>query len=811
VIKACLACYRGEDTLSTATIELTCVIPRRTLEVILAVGSRILREEPTVVTTCVPPPTASGIRGRLVVVGDTHGTIEVLHSLFTQQGSPSSSARFVFNGDYVDRGSFSIEVYACLLALKIRDPDSVLMLRGNHESREVCSNYTFHGEVLQKYPAETASHDSVPQVVERVPAAQPNATAADFVFTGLSADLDTAPVAGTPHELFERFIASFQCLPLGCVVKDRGLAIVHGGLPGSSLMASMTDVANINRFREPDSVHNEAAIAYCTGVMVEDVPFDDDEYGAVRCSGRCCLCTDSDSEREEAEAAVAAIADADADADADTGRSRPSLDEYNEAIKLLKRFSKAQASDSACDVTAAEADAATIVRDRFEAQDLLVPDPEESDSSEELLPVAPTAPCGRCPCSCSPSGRSLRDVPLIGDPLMDVLWSDPAPATDLRDLLAGEGSGPLPQKVFNVHRGCACLFTPAAAKEFLKEGFSPIGAKKPIALQRLLRSHSCVEDGYEELGVVTTLFSVPRYMNDVHVAGYLVLQSGSSLPAPTPVAASIASEQRARAEREIASVRRALAAHFRTHGGAAAAQLADQIEAGMDVTGPDRSSIPIPVLPYLPRLICSAQSPGSPGSKGAPAGPVALLHCLCSSAHAALSTQPLMRDQAGGYLDEVNDDLDELDEGPIVLYSADGEAHVVPAEVQAKTLLDCLMRAGIDVDALISSTGPAAKLPSAHLLASVIDTALAESREALATPASGEEELFASESATTIVTELPSSDEFVREAAVVPAIRQVRDVAAAEDSPVPSPAGTKRRSSLSSGDLSAPAPKRPRF
>lgn len=48
-------------------------------------------------------------------------------------------ARFsqFFAGDFVDRGFFSVETFLLLLALKVRYPDRITLIRGNHESRQI--------------------------------------------------------------------------------------------------------------------------------------------------------------------------------------------------------------------------------------------------------------------------------------------------------------------------------------------------------------------------------------------------------------------------------------------------------------------------------------------------------------------------------------------------------------------------------------------------------------------------------------------------------------------------------------------------
>ena len=54
-------------------------------------------------------------------------------------------------GDLVDRGAFSVETICYLLALKIKYPKRVSIIRGNHETRELTKVYGFYDECLKKY------------------------------------------------------------------------------------------------------------------------------------------------------------------------------------------------------------------------------------------------------------------------------------------------------------------------------------------------------------------------------------------------------------------------------------------------------------------------------------------------------------------------------------------------------------------------------------------------------------------------------------------------------------------------------------
>uniref|UniRef100_A0A8U7P068 protein-serine/threonine phosphatase n=1 Tax=Corvus moneduloides TaxID=1196302 RepID=A0A8U7P068_CORMO len=68
---------------------------------------------------------------KVTVCGDTHGQFYDLLNIFELNGLPSEANPYIFNGDFVDRGSFSVEVILTLFGFKLLYPDHFHLLRGN--------------------------------------------------------------------------------------------------------------------------------------------------------------------------------------------------------------------------------------------------------------------------------------------------------------------------------------------------------------------------------------------------------------------------------------------------------------------------------------------------------------------------------------------------------------------------------------------------------------------------------------------------------------------------------------------------------
>lgn len=88
--------------------------------------------------------------GNVNIIGDIHGQyfdfLQILELADTKY-------KFVFLGDYVDRGYNSIELFITLMIMKLQRPEDFILLRGNHENRSQTAIYGFKNECLNKYDA----------------------------------------------------------------------------------------------------------------------------------------------------------------------------------------------------------------------------------------------------------------------------------------------------------------------------------------------------------------------------------------------------------------------------------------------------------------------------------------------------------------------------------------------------------------------------------------------------------------------------------------------------------------------------------
>lgn len=86
----------------------------------------------------------------ITMCGDIHGQLHDVLTLF-KTGGECPDTKYLFMGDFVDRGFYSVETFLLLMSLKVRYPDRIFLIRGNHETRQITTVYGFYDECLRKY------------------------------------------------------------------------------------------------------------------------------------------------------------------------------------------------------------------------------------------------------------------------------------------------------------------------------------------------------------------------------------------------------------------------------------------------------------------------------------------------------------------------------------------------------------------------------------------------------------------------------------------------------------------------------------
>lgn len=152
-----------------------------------------------------PLPNIVNIDGvkQVKVVGDTHGQLQDLLFIFENFGYPCAENPYLFNGDFVDRGSQGLEILMVLFAWKIAEPEGIYLNRGNHETDFMNTPYGFRRECESKLGAD----------------------------------------------VFAMCSKVFELLPLGHIIGKKAF-VVHGGL-FSDPSVTVNDIQRMNRVGQP--------------------------------------------------------------------------------------------------------------------------------------------------------------------------------------------------------------------------------------------------------------------------------------------------------------------------------------------------------------------------------------------------------------------------------------------------------------------------------------------------------------------------------------------------------------------------------
>ncbi|KAK8849918.1 hypothetical protein M9Y10_018508 [Tritrichomonas musculus] len=114
---------------------------------IINYADNLLKNEPSVLNITVTRSDASNF----VISGDIHGDLKKLLDIFRKEGYPPQT-RYLFLGDYVNKGENSCEVMILLYSLKCMYPNHIFLTRGNHEFKTMTDKYGFKSECMRRIP-----------------------------------------------------------------------------------------------------------------------------------------------------------------------------------------------------------------------------------------------------------------------------------------------------------------------------------------------------------------------------------------------------------------------------------------------------------------------------------------------------------------------------------------------------------------------------------------------------------------------------------------------------------------------------------
>ncbi|KAL4157635.1 hypothetical protein PRNP1_006652 [Phytophthora ramorum] len=158
-------------------------IPRNVVVRVINEATALFRKAPTMVEFKTAPA------NHITIIGDLHGQLDDLLLILRENGLPSESNPYLFNGDFVDRGDRGVEIAIIIYLFKLLYPGHVLLNRGNHEENSITQVFGFMKECEVKYD----------------------------------------------RYVYDLFCESFRYLPLATLIDDRVL-VVHGGIPRENIL-----------------------------------------------------------------------------------------------------------------------------------------------------------------------------------------------------------------------------------------------------------------------------------------------------------------------------------------------------------------------------------------------------------------------------------------------------------------------------------------------------------------------------------------------------------------------------------------------
>ncbi|ELQ74999.1 Serine/threonine specific protein phosphatase PP1, catalytic subunit [Trachipleistophora hominis] len=147
------------------------------------------------------------IKAPIKICGDIHGQYRDLLKLFDFGGFPPDN-NYLFLGDYVDRGKQSLETICLLFAYKIKYPQNIFLLRGNHECASINKIYGFFDECKRRHSIR----------------------------------------------IWKNFTDSFNCLPISAIVGERILCM-HGGIS-----PELKNLDQIRKIKRPTDVPDDGLL-----------------------------------------------------------------------------------------------------------------------------------------------------------------------------------------------------------------------------------------------------------------------------------------------------------------------------------------------------------------------------------------------------------------------------------------------------------------------------------------------------------------------------------------------------------------------